>query len=111
MFGDPAAVVDGNVIRVVSRLRALSGDPTKLGALHTAIAQEMLDSGRPGCFNQVRVRPGDHVGHVEHVGLGIMWAMWTMWAWESCAPCGHATHMVRGFFHGVWDMWDCCQAW
>lgn len=29
-FGDAAAAVDGNVIRVVSRLRALDGDPTKL---------------------------------------------------------------------------------
>jgi adenine-specific DNA glycosylase len=28
-FGDTAAVVDGNVVRVLSRLRTLSGDPTK----------------------------------------------------------------------------------
>ena len=52
-FNDPSAVVDGNVIRVVSRLRALPGDPTKLGAVHTAKAQDMLQAERPGCFNQV----------------------------------------------------------
>ncbi len=52
-FNDPSAVVDGNVIRVVSRLRALSGDPTRLGKWHEAISQEMLDTARPGCFNQV----------------------------------------------------------
>ena len=52
-FNDPAAAVDGNVIRVVSRLRALGGDPTRLTKWHAAIAQDMLDRTRPGCFNQV----------------------------------------------------------
>ncbi|KAG1670122.1 hypothetical protein FOA52_013698 [Chlamydomonas sp. UWO 241] len=46
------------VIRVVSRLRALDGDPTKLGQVHTAMADEMLDTGRPGCFNQAVMELG-----------------------------------------------------
>ncbi len=57
-FGDPAAAVDGNVIRVVSRLRALEGDPTKLASLHAAMAREMLDETRPGCFNQAVMELG-----------------------------------------------------
>lgn len=52
-FGTAAAAVDGNVIRVVSRLRALPGDPTKLAAVHTAMAAELLHRDRPGCYNQV----------------------------------------------------------
>ena len=40
-------------IRVMSRLRALAGDPTKLGAAHTALAGQGLDPVRPGDFNQV----------------------------------------------------------
>lgn len=52
-FSHPAAVVDGNVVRVVSRLRALPGDPTKQGAAHSAMAGELLDRERPGCYNQV----------------------------------------------------------
>lgn len=55
-FNDAAAAVDGNVIRVVSRLRALKGDPRKLAALHSDLAQQLLDPVRPGCFNQA----GEH---------------------------------------------------
>lgn len=54
-FNDRAAAVDGNVIRVVSRLRALRGDPRKLTALHADLASQLLDGVRPGCYNQVRV--------------------------------------------------------
>jgi adenine-specific DNA glycosylase len=54
-FGDAAAAVDGNVVRVLSRLRALSGDPTR-GALARAwdrLAAALLHPERPGCHNQV----------------------------------------------------------
>ncbi|GLC33575.1 hypothetical protein PLESTM_000086500 [Pleodorina starrii] len=57
-FGSPAAAVDGNVIRVVSRLRALPGDPTKLAATHTVMASELLDRQRPGCYNQALMELG-----------------------------------------------------
>lgn len=54
-FGDPSAVVDGNVVRVISRLRSLGGDPTTQGAVHAVMAQQLLDKDRPGDFNQVCV--------------------------------------------------------
>jgi A/G-specific adenine glycosylase len=53
-FSDAAAAVDGNVIRVVSRLRALGGDPTKNTRAIEALAGQLLHPARPGCHNQVR---------------------------------------------------------
>ncbi|TPX61084.1 hypothetical protein PhCBS80983_g01329 [Powellomyces hirtus] len=49
-----APLVDGNVIRVVSRLRAIAADPKskKTIELHWALATELLDPKRPGHFNQ-----------------------------------------------------------
>jgi hypothetical protein len=52
-FDDPAAAVDGNVIRVISRLRALRGNPTKMGKTWDRLAAELLHTERPGCHNQV----------------------------------------------------------
>jgi A/G-specific adenine glycosylase len=61
-FGDgavpSAAAVDGNVIRVVSRLRAVKGDPTKLANLHASLAGQLLDPERPGCHNQAMMELG-----------------------------------------------------
>ena len=53
---EPVAVVDGNVVRVLSRLRKLAGDPTSKEnkAMHVALADALLDPERPGDFNQVR---------------------------------------------------------
>ena len=59
-FGLPAAVVDGNVIRVLSRLLALETDPTKgegAARLRQA-AQDLLDVRRPGDFNQAVMELG-----------------------------------------------------
>ena len=59
-FGLAAAVVDGNVIRVLARLLALDADPTK-GAGAAAIkeaAQALLDAKRPGDFNQAMMELG-----------------------------------------------------
>lgn len=53
-FNDPAAAVDGNVIRVISRLRALKGNPTKMAKTWDRLAAELLHQERPGCHNQVR---------------------------------------------------------
>lgn len=52
-FSDAAAAVDGNVIRVISRLRALRGDPTKNSKAIEALAAQLLHPVRPGCHNQV----------------------------------------------------------
>ena len=59
-FGIPAAVVDGNVIRVMSRLIALDGDPTKGAGAQTIkdTAQAVLDPKRPGDFNQAVMELG-----------------------------------------------------
>jgi A/G-specific adenine glycosylase len=59
-FGEPAAVVDGNVARVLSRLEALRLDPrspTGSRRLRSA-AQALLDHGAPGEFNQALMELG-----------------------------------------------------
>lgn len=55
---EAVAVVDANVVRVVSRLRKLADDPrTKASVMNqTAGADALLDPQRPGDFNQVRHR-------------------------------------------------------
>ncbi len=53
-FGLPVAAVDGNVLRVVSRLFDVA-EPVDAAAGRravTALAQELLDVRRPGVFNQ-----------------------------------------------------------
>ena len=54
------AVVDGNVIRVLARLRRLGGDTksTGMGKLFADLAQQALDPGRPGDFNQAVMELG-----------------------------------------------------
>jgi A/G-specific adenine glycosylase len=59
-FGLPHAVLDGNVMRVVSRMR---NDAAETGSARTrerfrAIAQEWLDPLRPGAFNQALMELG-----------------------------------------------------
>jgi A/G-specific adenine glycosylase len=58
--GAHAAVVDGNVVRVLSRLRALAGDPKSgaAGKAHARLAARLLDPGRPGDFNQAVMELG-----------------------------------------------------
>jgi A/G-specific adenine glycosylase len=53
-FGDPAAVVDGNVERVLERLR---GNSLAGGELWQA-ADDLLDRARPGDFNQAMMELG-----------------------------------------------------
>ncbi|KNC97067.1 A/G-specific adenine glycosylase, variant [Spizellomyces punctatus DAOM BR117] len=50
----PAPLVDGNVVRVLSRLRAVAGDPKgkDVISLHWSLAKDILDPDRPGHFNQ-----------------------------------------------------------
>lgn len=53
--GQPVAVMDANVIRVVSRLFTITGDPGQREVLDkmNAVAGKLLDPGRPGDYNQV----------------------------------------------------------
>ncbi|KAL7748224.1 hypothetical protein RI367_006410 [Sorochytrium milnesiophthora] len=55
-----APLVDGNVIRVFSRLRSLGGDPKAKAVVeqHWRLAQELLDDARPGDFNQALMELG-----------------------------------------------------
>ena len=59
-FGEPVAVVDGNVMRVVTRLKAYGGD---IGEASTKqfvqeVANQLLDQKNPGDFNQAMMELG-----------------------------------------------------
>jgi A/G-specific adenine glycosylase len=53
-FGEPVAVVDGNVIRVLSRFWGISTafDTTKGKKEFAVRAQELIDTDNPGAYNQ-----------------------------------------------------------
>jgi hypothetical protein len=70
-------------IRVLSRLRRLAGDPTKLGAVHSSLAEQLLDRSRPGCYNQV------HEGGMNQVLIRLFVSAYG--ALLFCAMC------VKGF--------------
>jgi A/G-specific adenine glycosylase len=59
-FGLPLAVVDGNVIRVLSRVLALDKDPTTGQGKREldSAAQALLDPSHPGDFNQALMELG-----------------------------------------------------
>jgi len=59
-FGERAAVVDGNVIRVFARLRVLEGDSSSPALLKLcwSLAEELVDAGDPGAFNQALMELG-----------------------------------------------------
>lgn len=48
-----AAVVDGNVIRVLARLHTIDEDPKKEQTFFQRLADAMLNHHRPGDHNQV----------------------------------------------------------
>lgn len=58
--GRQDAVVDANVVRVISRLLRLGGDPTSKQAQATvsAASSQLLHPQRPGCFNQAVMELG-----------------------------------------------------
>lgn len=59
-FGQRAAVVDGNVIRVFARLLALPGDSASPVLLKRcwALAEDLVDPASPGSFNQALMELG-----------------------------------------------------
>ncbi|MGH7149368.1 MAG: A/G-specific adenine glycosylase, partial [Planctomycetota bacterium] len=57
-FGRPFPVLDGNVIRVLSRLLALRGDPRKNRGTLEAAAAALVDPRAPGDFNQALMELG-----------------------------------------------------
>ena len=60
-FGVEAAVVDGNVLRVLSRLCAVASDPKSApfkDKLAWELAEQLIDRERPGDFNQALMELG-----------------------------------------------------
>ncbi|PRP84922.1 A/G-specific adenine DNA glycosylase-like [Planoprotostelium fungivorum] len=59
-FGHVTPLVDGNVIRVLSRLRSIASDPKSKDAikLHWELAEAIVDPVRPGTFNQALMELG-----------------------------------------------------
>jgi len=60
VHGQPLAVVDGNVIRVIARLQRLPGHAksTALKREVQAVADRLIDPGEPGDFNQAIMELG-----------------------------------------------------
>jgi A/G-specific adenine glycosylase len=59
-YGEPAPVLDANVVRVLARLVGARGDPSR-GALRKRLASEarrLLDASRPGDWNQAVMELG-----------------------------------------------------
>jgi A/G-specific adenine glycosylase len=59
-YDQPHAAVDGNVVRVLSRLRRLDR-PDGRGAPHAAIAAALLEARRPGDWNQAIMELGETI--------------------------------------------------
>ena len=57
VFGEPVACVDGNVARVLTRMRGWT-ERTAVAAKIRKAASEMLDADRPGDFNQAMMELG-----------------------------------------------------
>lgn len=69
-FGIHTAVVDGNVIRVMARLRAIDQDPKKAHVIKAvgSLALQLVDVGRAGCSNQALMELGATVCAPENPG-------------------------------------------
>ncbi|CAN0486137.1 unnamed protein product [Ectocarpus sp. 12 AP-2014] len=67
-FGECEPLVDGNVIRVLARLRAVASDPKNAGLnkLCWDLAGSIVDPGRPGDFNQALMELGATVCTVKN---------------------------------------------
>ncbi|XP_047395828.1 adenine DNA glycosylase isoform X2 [Sciurus carolinensis] len=59
-FGQATGVVDGNVVRVLCRVRAIGADPrsTLVSQQLWSLAQQLVDPNRPGDFNQAAMELG-----------------------------------------------------
>ncbi|ELW62170.1 A/G-specific adenine DNA glycosylase [Tupaia chinensis] len=66
-FGQAAGVVDGNVVRVLCRVRAIGADPSSTAVSQQlwSLAQQLVDPARPGDFNQAAMELGATVCTVQ----------------------------------------------
>nr|KAF6444548.1 mutY DNA glycosylase [Molossus molossus] len=67
-FGQVTGVVDGNVIRVLCRVRGIGADPssTLVSQQLWSLAQQLVDPARPGDFNQAAMELGATVCTPQH---------------------------------------------
>nr|XP_012417893.1 PREDICTED: A/G-specific adenine DNA glycosylase isoform X3 [Odobenus rosmarus divergens] len=67
-FGQATGVVDGNVMRVLCRIRAIGADPssTLISQLLWSLAQQLVDPVRPGDLNQAAMELGATVCTPQH---------------------------------------------
>ena len=70
-FGEPVAAVDGNVIRVLARIAAIEGDPSRseVRARVTSLAGELAIGPDPGALNQALMELGATVCSVRQPQL------------------------------------------
>ena len=59
-FNEPVGLVDGNVVRVLSRLRIIGADSSSMAAVEMfwRLADELVDKDHPGDFNQALMELG-----------------------------------------------------
>nr|KAF6379479.1 mutY DNA glycosylase [Myotis myotis] len=67
-FGQVTGVVDGNVVRVLCRVRGIGADPsnTFVSQQLWSLAQQLVDPARPGDFNQAAMELGAIVCSPQH---------------------------------------------
>nr|XP_054368876.1 adenine DNA glycosylase isoform X2 [Mirounga angustirostris]XP_054368877.1 adenine DNA glycosylase isoform X2 [Mirounga angustirostris]XP_054368878.1 adenine DNA glycosylase isoform X2 [Mirounga angustirostris]XP_054368879.1 adenine DNA glycosylase isoform X2 [Mirounga angustirostris] len=67
-FGQATGVVDGNVVRVLCRVRAIGADPRSalVSQLLWSLAQQLVDPARPGDWNQAAMELGATVCTPQH---------------------------------------------
>ncbi|XP_025782008.1 adenine DNA glycosylase [Puma concolor] len=67
-FGQATGVVDGNVVRVLCRVRAIGADSgsTFVSQQLWSLAQQLVDPARPGDFNQAAMELGATVCTPQH---------------------------------------------
>jgi A/G-specific adenine glycosylase len=70
-YGEPLPVVDGNVRRVLSRLLALRGPDYRRDGAYYNRAEELLDRGRPGDWNQALMELGATVCSPRKPACGV----------------------------------------
>ncbi|KAI9331464.1 DNA glycosylase [Obelidium mucronatum] len=91
-YNKPAPLVDGNVIRVLSRSRALGLDPKSKRAveLHWALAERVLLKSDPGDFNQAMMELGARVCTPQNPSCG------TCPIQAQCRAYSESTNALKG---------------
>ena len=101
-FGEPVAVVDGNVERVLARVAGWSAAETGFGTRVGVFATELVDAERPGDFNQGMMELGAMVCLPRApLCLGCPWQPWCRTRGEHPVPARRAQQRQ----HGAREVW------